>query len=79
MGGMPHQASHAILKRLHRIGHILRRGKVISSKRLAEMEEVDRRTITRDIGFLREIGWKIDGTPQGLVFRSEPKELLRTH
>lgn len=76
---MPHQVSHQILRRLHRIGHVLRRGKTVPASRLAKLEAVDRRTITWDINFLRSIGWKIDGTPQGLVFRSEPKELLRTH
>lgn len=75
---MPHQASHLILRRLHRIGHTLRKGRAVTSTRLAQLESVDRRTIKRDIAFLRGLGWRIDSTPKGYLLQSENTALLRT-
>ena len=75
---MPHQASHLILRRLHRIGHTLRQGRAVTSTRLAQLERVNRRTIKRDITFLRGLGWRIDSTPQGYLLQSDNHALLRT-
>jgi predicted DNA-binding transcriptional regulator YafY len=75
---MPHQATHLILRRLHRIGHTLRQGRAVTSTRLSQIERVDRRTIRRDIAFLRSLGWRIDSTPEGYLLQSDNRALLRS-
>lgn len=69
------KSTYAFLGRLHRVALAIQYGPV-TVRRMAQIEEVNERSITRAISFLRDtLGWNIQGDHRG-VWLVEPGQKL---
>lgn len=70
-------AALSVLGRLHRISDRFDREEWVSSRSMADSEEVSRKTIFRTLDFLRdELGWEFNSAHSGYKLVSRGKPLI---